>query len=1016
MADDYTPVLPPGSGPVTPSKPQQPSDDFTPVLGAEGKPAGDRKILENTPGGDDLLPGMAKNTATGAIKGVGMALGQVGDLEDLFALGLGAGQSLFNGKTTSENFAELQSRMKGIRDYGRKVGQPDFSAPKSSDVTGPIFAKTGEYVPETEAGRLGQAGTAGAVSMVAGPGSKVRNALVGAVVGAGSEEASRLAGPGAGLAVGLAMPSLFHRIGNLYGNTFGPQRDASHRRGAGERLLKVTDNPAEAVMAQRDPNAPHQTLADVTGDRKQAIAEATAEKLDPDFRARVDRRRMNQREGHADQISGLADPSADPRAVSRMVEQHLDDMGAARDTMVRGMQRDAQHALENAPQGGALEEISQRIQQGAYDAGRRMRAGLDRLARTIDPEGRMGVRPMQARAYAEELLPRMHEQVKPSAANPYIEKAATLPDVVPFQQLWNLDIELSSAISQAARADDQLGLGQLRGLKGAVKQSIAKAVDNQAAWEHAEVQAGRMRPEETLVSKLRQWRDDWYARQNAGARTSDNAVQPPAFVPSVRPGASPAGGGSSGGAGGARGVSGPAALEPVDPATAVSHATFNREYGTYKDVHRSGPVGKGTERAAFGDQFKDPLGGLNAFQAGDRGAENVRAWLRANPDGLPEIQRLAAQRLRQTLGDSTTLEPGQLDAWKRRYGPALRAIDEVAPGFSSSFDRAATLQAAGAEGATRATAAGRADTRGPLARLMGLEHAEDVVASIGRMMTAQDGARQIGRLMDIAQGRGQVDNVRGAARDWILNRLVTGAKTSELDPALSPFKLEAFIRNNPDTMRRLFGPNGAEVLDRIAEQTARFQRTQGMKQAAVGSDTAQYLLPAYTKLQKPPGHGVESSVDAFALFEGLGGNPVRAAQILGGRMVLTKLRTMVERWRQRGLQKEMDLFHEALLDPKVGQDLLRETLQTDRGKKISALEALMRARVAAQGTIEGQEQRRRGHARGGTASDDAAKHAARMVAMVSIIRRQHGERTKPLLKLPDNTIADALAAARQVAG
>lgn len=1022
---------------TAPPAPKAPLDDFVPDVAP-----GERKALEKAPD-DTLLSGGAKNLATGAIKGAGYAGGWAGDLEHLADLGLAGLSAQFNGKSTSQTLADIEANKTRMRSKGQL---PADRLIHSEDISGPILKRTGEYTPESGAGRLVQAGTVGAVGMLSpgGPRAMLGHAVIGAGTGAASEAAAENLGPGAGVAGGMLVPSFAGKLAKMTGSMIGPQTKAAQRTGAARDIANMTDNIPSALAAKTTSDVPgyKPTLADITGQTKHAQAEAVAEKTDPDFRARIVSQRGRNQQALTDLTDSLADPAADPKAVSRAVDTHIENLDQGRQQDLENLQRHheaettrlqqrAENTFQDAPQGGDIETLSQRIQQGAYDAGRRMKAGLDRLRATIDPNGTLGVRPVQAKQYAEQLAPQLERQTQKGAAAPYIQTVMNWPEVMPFRHLWEFDQELTGAISQANRGGDATAVHQLRDLKGSVKQSISNAVDNQHAWEASAVQRGEMHPNDTLAARLQQHIGDWYEAGRGGRDVAAGAAAD--AVGGSRTVSGGPRGGRNGQAGRERpagdpGVpgAGEAGLEPIDPDTALAHRDYNAQYGDYKGTHRSGPVGEGTKRAAFGDDFQKPAGGLTALASGDAGATNTRAWLAANPDGINDIRALAAQRLREMNKGADTLDPKALQSWKTKYGPALRAIDEASPGFSTSFDPAAGAhenlttgtadRAATLKTATRdATAAGREDMRQPVARLMGLDSAEDITGHIWQMMNAKDSARQIDNLMSVAGQHGVEENVRRAATDTIMHNLTSGIGASG-EPMVSNFKLGNFIRKSPDTITRLYGPDGAATLERVEREMARAQRAQGLKKDSTGSDTARYLEDIYHKISasRHQGAGVEHGADMVAIMEGVH-DPVMGAKILGGRVAFSKLRNMLANWRAKGLQNQQDIVHRALLDPSFAQELLSHHLQTQSGQKMSPLQALRRMTIATD-TARAADQRREGHARGGVvAGDVAARHARRMVRLVGEVRDRLGRYTEPLLGASDDAVASALAAARHAA-
>jgi hypothetical protein len=133
-------------------------------------------VLSNS-ADDGYVSGTLKGAATGAIKGVGDAVGFVGGLSHLADYLIARGESAVTGQPVDEVQAAHAAKRKafeaeeGKSTLGRLVvrSDPTKVLPAPDDVSGPILAKTGEYVPQTEAGKVAQAGVEAAVGAF-GPG------------------------------------------------------------------------------------------------------------------------------------------------------------------------------------------------------------------------------------------------------------------------------------------------------------------------------------------------------------------------------------------------------------------------------------------------------------------------------------------------------------------------------------------------------------------------------------------------------------------------------------------------------------------------------------------------------------------------------------------------------------------------------------------------------------------------------------------------------------------------------
>ncbi len=181
---------------------------------------------------DGYMSGALKGAGTAAVKAVGNATGFVGGLSNLADYLMARGESAVTGQPVDEILADL-ARKKRDQQAGSIAGptvarlsDPRNVLPAPADVSDPILAKTGEYRPTSEAGRLAQAGTEAALSSV-GPGMGAAKAGIGTVLkgaatmapanfvaGAAAQGATDATGsPLAGLVAGAATPAIGEAVG-----------------------------------------------------------------------------------------------------------------------------------------------------------------------------------------------------------------------------------------------------------------------------------------------------------------------------------------------------------------------------------------------------------------------------------------------------------------------------------------------------------------------------------------------------------------------------------------------------------------------------------------------------------------------------------------------------------------------------------------------------------------------------------------------------------------------------------
>ncbi len=120
----------------------------------------------------------------------------------------------------------------------------------------------------------------------------------------------------------------------------------------------------------------------------------------------------------------------------------------------------------------------------------------------------------------------------------------------------------------------------------------------------------------------------------------------------------------------------------------------NAAYAQYAQTYKNPIVGPGLRTTGYSGQYarSDAAFIKTAVKPGPDGYENARAYLQAaanDPQALAAMQDAALNPLRRGALGNGTVHPNALARWKESYGPALRALDEVSPGFSGRFDTAA---------------------------------------------------------------------------------------------------------------------------------------------------------------------------------------------------------------------------------------------------------------------------------------------------------------------------------------
>lgn len=980
----------------------------------------ERKPLENAPGDDDVT-GTLKNLGTSAIKGLSHIPGLYGDLRDLPKYAVRRAKSVLQGRPLEEVWAESEARDKKIRELDHPVNRqlPIPQAPSGHDISAPILKRTGEYEPTTTLGKYGATGVEGALAMLR-PGGILKNAesaLVGGATATGAQGVHDYTGStDAAMLAGLAVPVGLSKVTGSIAERL-PRGAKEQQALADKRLAENYDDPQAAARALRaSPKDELALPAEVTGGTKEALATDAFTNLDPKFRAKTQNEVLNPRNEQRQQLLASTAPAdAEAANISKGFQEHLDQLNAARDAQTP----------PGAPPLNASGQALREAAHGEEGRGTVFKESLDRLKKSIDPEGKMNVWVQDVVDHAKQKLgegeTRPMKDQSPIATRMY-EKVLKLGDgtVSKFSDLVDLDQALTATMKDT-RGSDTVAHNAANELKGQVKGAINNAIENQHKWEANQVKAGALAPEETLATRLERQRDDWLAARKMAEGTSSETGTGPTVakaagdVPAV-PDAQP-GGVRPGDAGGAGSISGTQPLEPnLTPDTANRLKLFNQGYGVYKDTFGKGPVGKAGE-TDFGGQPKQMAAEVanNAFTSGSKGYETAQMWLHAGgEEGLAAMKDIATNRLLSEVKPGEALDQKTLDGWRTKHRDALRAIDEVEPGFSQKFNDAATAQQAVQD-----------FTKTAAAKFLGAEHPDDIVNMIGRRMNADNSAEQMTSLMDQARNvpnpEPVVAGIQRAAAEHLSRKFSLQAERPGEGgnvPVLGD-GLKKFIDQRRNTLETIFDKDAMSSMDKLAESFSKsilmktLQNTQGSATAARQSALLRGQIMAAVQHDVQSGTLNMGSIVGLGLFTEFVRDPsLRTVAMLMGKGGIDKVLEHVSSRRTAADVNVNRLLGEGFANKEIAAAMLERAVDAQGRPNPEAFRKITQILATAQAGRQESERSREGRASGGGVFDHmaAAKH---LIGMVDKARKRDALQTKPLLQAHDTTVAHALAIANR---
>jgi hypothetical protein len=1002
--------------------------DFSAMSDAElERYANAQKPLGNK-AGDTMMSSMAKGAATSGILGLAditppAIIGGLGQAYDviteaptrLAAHLIGKMGGLPKGKTgadfikDAEKLGEQFKSPAENKGYVNKIlGIPFITG---EGIASPVLERTGKYEPENAYGQAAMTGVR-TVAGAAGPGALFRGmktasqgatpakiatqSAKGAIstapmafgTGVLSDVATQFTGePIAGVIAGAApmlAPKFTQPIKDYLAPTKAKKGSQEAQLQADIALTELAENPDKAIADERfQPSyvpGSRETLGERTLDRGILQGQKAFEDTSPRFAQDLERQRGETNVARREMLGEMAPENANQMAPTEFFNNRVAQIEADYQATVANLERQAQREAGNVPAGitpeGVGETMRSRLAEAEIAADRATSAIYEPLAREGLTIVGAPVRDAAAAIVREVEGTRMAKSISGEEAAIF-EKAATTLDVEKFSELHALEKRITNEVSRNKRSPegDKNTIRRLSELKTAIRDVFNNAAERQAAYEQSLVERGAMRPEETIMARLQREADAFMAEKRG-----ETPEPPPAERPNM---------------------------------TAEQAERFRQgkeAHATQMETYEQGPVGQVLADVGFSGQYRMPASGIPkiAFSAGDKGYTNAQAFLRAandDPAAIAALQDMAMMRLRERMGQDRTLSPDVLDAWKNQHANALRALDEVAPGFSSRFDNAATAVSALEDARSSGKIMVDQAKKGPAARFLGFTDPEEVTPKVGSML--KSGPTEVNQVLDLA-GRDPkvVNGLRAAGVDYMMREL-SNAGISGGENILSGAKLNKFFDEHAASMQALYGKEGMKNMRLLAADLDRMQEATSMQKVA-GSDTARNLN--FAERLKLAVKNKAPLADLAIWYEFMSGVISGDVFKAGASAATAGTKALFEAARSRGIGNINDLVHEGLLNPEVGRAMLQRGVDAKGQIKAQAVRDLAKALAirgqATTATVAGKRQQdeRLGRATGG---------AVNLMALSKAAKKHVTQSTEDLLNESDDTVTRALEIANQ---
>lgn len=974
------------------------------------KPSG---MLSRAPD-EGYLSGLMKGATTATIQGLSGLPGMFGNLRET--------SKMLSGAVLEKAGIPREQIERNRQLY---AGPADLM-PTGAEIAKPILGVTGEYEPESYAGKLGMTGLETALSML-GPGAgsvKLGQRALSRVLPAAERQVPKLGFEAlketakmapSGFLPGVAAQAAYDVTGNpLYG--FGAailaggaqpaglkaaeklgrpfledipglkQKYAGERRKMAGEALEGMASDIEGVKAGLWPEkgpAPQEivpgskpTLGQLTGDIGFLEAERAARTTDTEPYNVLE---AEQNAARRQALQAIPTPDAEAMKVTELVTNQARALEQGLERAETQLQLDAVRKAEALGEKMAPEELGETLRRSIESVRDEVKTQVSDLYKAVDPEGTISLVVRPVREDITDIVSKIDPYGSPINENEarIYGKIAEMPDVLPFKSLVELDKDITQSMKEAGIAGQGISRGRLIEAKTAVQNAINNAIENQEAYEAAAVKRGEMAAEDTVEARVRAWVNK-FQREKAG--------EAPAAAPEQ--------------------------LQPsFDPEAAGRLSEAKEAFKDYATTYRAQPVEGAIKTTGFNGQYKIPSGAVpgRAVVTGGRGYESAKAFIdaaKASPDSLFAIRETLLNDLRGRVRDGV-LTPNAVNAWKTKFDGALRAFDEYQPGFANSFDDAAIAADRLAEFGVQRKATEEAFQKSAAAKFLGATDATEVESRLANILrNEKTGVSQMRDLVtQVKTNPAALEGLRKAAADWIVRKMsnVAEAATSN-EKLLSSAGFQKFVRDSSPMLQQLFTTEQMNTLRAVAKDLERADRSVQATRIKGSPGTAKDMQQFFKK----SAHSLRETGILVGIFEGL-----KEAYDVGGLAGLAKVGLPITAGygyrylRGNGLEKVQGLVRDALLDPGLARQLLMEV---PRDKLPIRSEIFGKAlQKSFYQPSETQKDQREEYAKGGKVYP--AKKMSHMERAAAKAFNDIANETRPLMDVPDEHIAHALGMA-----
>lgn len=739
----------------------------------------------------------------------------------------------------------------------------------------------------------------------------------------------------------------------------------SGREGIAANTIRSRATNPEAVTASLENPAPQlvpgsqPTTFQQTGDLGLGSLERESATRNPPA---FIHRRADQNSARMSALQNIQS-GADPDAVGTFLRGQFRNFDDQTQQHLDGLMADAQSKTEALGGNGVPEEHGAAIRGSLQNAENLARGRERSLWQAVDPDRNLVVGTQPTVDAAKQIASSLSPSAKPMSGeeSAIFNVAGAYKPQMPFADLSDLRSRVSSAMREELMTNGMSpAYARLTRLRGAIQNNLSDAATNQAANDAVNVANGSIAPEDTILSKIKGWANDYYATKAAqsGATGGAGAGASPFVRPRGVAGADGAGFSPQGGFASPPGNQGlPSEPQPFDQSAADRLAAATQATKERAQTFGAGPISQTLAKAGTQDVYRLPEARVpqKFFYPGPGSFQDVQKLRNTVGDAnaLPILQDYAASSLRRVAErPDGTLDPAKVTSWQTKHSDALRAFPELDAKFSTAADASQAIT-----DAAQARKAALDDYRSStLGKLIGAQDADAVTKTVGNVFGKPNSAQAMGEMVQaVAKNPEAQQGLRQAVADHISNRFISNTEAGTSGQNLfKADQFQSFVRQNRPALSQVFNPDEMKTLDAIAADLKQANRSISASKLPGQSNTAQDIYG--TSLRNP-----NASVLDRAITEELGASAgALAGHVAGGTMLGWLGARVANAARGAGMNKVNDLISEAMLNPDLARDLLRRVPAKASTGYASALAARLRRIAIANSAIQLAPQRSTG--------------------------------------------------------